>query len=321
MRHLPHHLAAEIAGGKHLERVARAAKRADARASHHLVARKGQEVDTEIRDIDHAMAHDLRAVEHEQGARIMGHLGKPLHGGHGAEHVRAPRHRDDLHLAIGEQLRVMGLIEVALGGEPSDAEVGAFGKTRLLPGNIVGVVLHKAHHDGIVWPELVRQAAGHHVQAVGRASREHHARRIGRADKAGNRLPSMLKRVGRGMRQIMHPAMHVRVARPIVLGNSGEHLFGNLRRRRVVQIHERMAVNLLFQNREILTYAFHIHVRHPFRSDAPSHAEHSSSSGVPAHGRVVLRIEKRVCELRNCLKVGRLLGREANVQRALERQG
>lgn len=135
------------------------------------------------------MAHDLRAVEHEQGARIMGHLGKPLHGGHGAEHVRAPRHRDDLHLAIGEQLRVMGLIEVALGGEPSDAEVGACGKTRLLPGNIIGVVLHKAHHDGIVGPEHVRQAAGHHVQAIGRAACKHHARRIGRADQSGQPSP------------------------------------------------------------------------------------------------------------------------------------
>ena len=211
------------------------------------------------------MAHDLRAVEHEQGARIMGHLGKPLHGGHGAEHVRASRHRDDLHLPVGEQLRIMCLIEVALGGKPGDAEVGACGKTRLLPGNVVGVVLHDAHHDGIVWPEFVRQAAGNHVQAVGRAAREHHARRIRRADEAGDRFPRTLECVSRGVRQVMHPAMHVRVACPIVLSNSGKHLFGNLRRRRVVQVHERMAVNLLSQNREILTYALHIHVRHPFR--------------------------------------------------------
>ena len=264
LRHLPHHLAAEITGGEHLERLARAAKRTDTRARHHLVAGKSQVVDAQIRDVDHAMAHDLRAVEHEQGARVMGHLGESFDGGHGAEHVRAPRHRDDLHLPIGEQLRITRLIKIALGGEPGNAEIGTRGRTRLLPGNIVGVVLHKAHHDGIVGPEHMSQAAGNHVQAVGRAAREHHARRIGRADEAGDRIPRVLKCIGRGVRQVMHPTMHVRVARPIVLRNSGKHLFGNLRRRRVVQVHERMAMNLLSQNREILAYAFHIHVRHPF---------------------------------------------------------
>ncbi len=269
-RHLVDHLAPEVARFEQLERLARAGKRTDSRARHHLVSGKRQVIDAKLRDVDHAVTHDLCAVEHEQGARGVGHLGEFPHGVHGAEHVRAAGHRDDLHPPVRQKFREPIEVDIARVGEPGHAEFGAGGKARLLPGNVVRVVLHPAHHDCVSRAKQVLKPAGYHVQAVGRTAREDDAFVLGSPDEAGHRRARLLKGVGGHMGQVVHPAVHVRVARPVVVHDDGKHLVGHLRRRRVVQVHQRVPVHLLAQNREVLPYAFHIHSRHPLRLAFPA---------------------------------------------------
>ena len=81
---------------------------------------------------------------------------------------------------------------------------------------------------------------------------------VGRIEEAADGLSRRLVRVGRASAQRMHTAMDVGVLFDVVVHERIEHRLRLLRRRGVVEIDERLAVDALPQDREIPPNGCHI---------------------------------------------------------------
>src|SRR3954454_5926688 len=84
------------------------------------------------------------------------------------------------------------------------------------------------------------------IDALSRAAREDDFLFIARVDEALHGRARFFVRVGRGLAEVMHAAMNVRILLGVVADDAIDHLPRLLRRRGVVEIDERTpAANLL----------------------------------------------------------------------------
>jgi hypothetical protein len=131
-----------------------------------------------------------------------------------------------------------------------------------LPGHDVGVVLHLGGDDLVALGEAVaRPGVGEEVEALGGGLREDDAPRAGRPDELGNLAPGTLVEDGGSLPQGVHRAVHIRVVLLVEALQLVDDLARLLRGGGVVQIGERLAVDLLVENGKVLANLSCVHGR------------------------------------------------------------
>ena len=121
-----------------------------------------------------------------------------------------------------------------------------------IPGHDVGMVLHDGEHDLVALADMrAAIGAGHEVDGLGGVAGEDDLGVGARVDEAAHRLARLLEIGGGEVAEIMQPAMDVGVFLSVGALDGVEHRFRLLRRGAVVEIDERLAVDLLREDREI----------------------------------------------------------------------
>ena len=239
--HPVHHVAPQAQGVQALERAAPAGQHARAHGAVHLVAREGQEVAVQLRQLRRAMAHGLGGVEHGERTGLRGQaeqvlIGRALARGVGAggegEHARARRQQALERLRVHAPLRI---------GQ-QDAQLCPGHARRLLPGDEVGVVFQAADDDLVAraQPGAARparpQALGHEVERLGGARGEHQCVRGSGADEALERGARRLEGVGGALAQGVYAAVDVGAVAGFEVPHGLQHAQRHVRGGGVVQV-------------------------------------------------------------------------------------
>jgi len=109
---------------------------------------------------------------------------------------------------------------------------------------------------------------GHQIDAFGGVAREDDLARRGGVDEALHRRAGVLERFGGALAEQMDAAVYVHVVLAVVGHQRVEHRTRLLRRRGVVQVHERLAVHGLPKNGKVLADAAHVEADLGRRGDA-----------------------------------------------------
>ena len=142
------------------------------------------------------------------------------------------------------------------------------------------MVLHLGDADLVTGTEVERrthgrvaEGVGHQVDGLGDVLGEDHLV-VPAADEGGDGRAGLLVGVGRLLRQRVHAAVHVAVVLLDELALGVEHLPRLVRRRRVVEVDQRLAVDLARQHGEVL--ADRLHVVREHRGHQTASAEYFS---------------------------------------------
>jgi hypothetical protein len=142
-------------------------------------------------------------------------------------------------------------IEQPIAGERDGPHSHAAIPGRHLPRNDVRVVLHVGDEDLVPRPERPAQRLGHQIDAVGGPAREDDLLAARRADEALDPVARRLVQLGGLFAERVDRAVHVGVARRVVLVHRLQHRAGLLAGGRRIQVDERMAVDRPGQDREV----------------------------------------------------------------------
>ena len=133
-----------------------------------------------------------------------------------------------------------------------DLERGARLLAQQLPRHDVRVMLERGDQDLIAGRKLrTRKALRNEIDAFGRAANEYDFLRVARIDEAPDVFACAFVGVGRALTQRMHAAMHVGVIALVVAGDRVDDRARTLARRGIVEIDERLAVDLLRKDRKV----------------------------------------------------------------------
>ena len=173
-----------------------------------------------------------------------------------------------------------------------------------LPRHQVGVVLHLADDDVVAFvQEPFAPGIGHRVERRRRPGCENDLLAAPGPDKRADALAGLLV-TGRGLfGQIMHAAVDVGVELAVEVIHRLDHAAGLLGRCAAVEINERFAIDLTFQNREIPAYACYIqhgYIFSSFSATAPTSASRTASSG---QRRTMSSTKPSICRLRACWRL------------------
>ncbi len=186
-----------------------AIERADAGRSVQFVAGNDIKIAIDVADVDIQMNGGLCAVDERRNSPRMRDPNDFLDRHHGAKHVRHLRDRDHLG-AVGQQLLefVDQEIAVVIHRRPFDDRALAF--PQKMPWNDVGVVLHDGEHDFVAGPDpLAPESLGNEVDRFGGAPREDNLIATLGVQEAGHLFTGPLVAFGRGIGEIMQPAVNV----------------------------------------------------------------------------------------------------------------
>ena len=175
------------------------------------------------------------------GAQRVGHVGDRQHPG---ALVQQAVERIQIQLALRCHLD---------GHNPGTGALGHH-----LPGHNVGVVFHVADQNLIAGFQARGQAIGHQVDGFGGASGPDDFSGAGRVQKLAHGFPGAFKRSRRTITQGMGATVHIGVHLAVIAIHGIQHGLWLLRRRAVVQIHQRLPVDLLIENREVTANGLHI---------------------------------------------------------------
>ena len=164
------------------------------------------------------------------------------------------RHVDDRHhlRALGQQLLEGVEVEGAVVVDRRPFDHRAAPLAVVMPGHDVGMVLEDGEHDLVALPDPhAAERLRDEVDPLGRGAGEDDLLARRRVDEAAHGLARVLVGLGRGIREEMQAAMHVGVFFRVGLLDAVEHGARLLRRRGVVEIDQRLAVDFPRQDREI----------------------------------------------------------------------
>ncbi len=248
---LADHLAAGEERRHRLEQRPAAPQRARPGRRQHLVAAERVEVAPDGRDVDRDVRHGLGAVDQHQRARLVGPARHVLDRVDRAQRVRHVGERDELGLELEQDVEHV-LAQDPVVGDRDELEVGVLLLGQDLPRDEVRVVLHLGQHDHVAPADvLAAPRVGDEVDRLGGVAREHDLVRVGDPDEP-RRLRARLLVLGRRpLADRVDPAMDVGVVLAVVGVHRLEDDLRLLRRRRGVQVHERVPVDLLVEDREL----------------------------------------------------------------------
>ena len=246
------HLAAAVPRWHRLENLGATVKHADAGRRTHFVTGEGEEIATHLLHIDRQMPGALRRIDEGQGAdgaRLPAKLGYRIDR---AERIRDMGESEQLHLRR-EQLRKLIERERAILAHRHEAQPRAGSFRQQLPRHEVAVMLHLGEQNHVAGAEkFSAPRLRHQVDALGRSAGENDLVRTRRAQIIGDALPRALVGLGRARAQFVQAAMHVGVVVLVIMPERIEHRARLLRRGRVVEIDQRLAMHLLVEDREVL---------------------------------------------------------------------
>ncbi len=196
--------------------------------------------------------HDaLAAVEHQLGAGVVGEFRDLAHRQDGAEHVGNVGDGDQFGLRP-DHLGEFSDVDAAVQGHGGNTQHAARQIAQQLPRHDVGMVLHRREHDLVAFlQELAAPGGGDKVDGLGGALGKDDFFDRTRIDEGAHLLARGFVSHGGRFAEVIGPAMHVGVLVAIGAADGVDHLLGLLRRRRAVEIDQRLAVDLARQDREV----------------------------------------------------------------------
>ena len=124
------------------------------------------------------------------------------------------------------------------------------------------MMLERGHDDLVPFADaLPAEGLGHEVDRLGRAADEHDLAGLGGIHERSDLLTHLLVGVGRLDRECVHAAVDVRVGPPIHVGDRLDDGLRLLSRCRVVEVDERVAVNLAGEDREAAAEGLDVEAR------------------------------------------------------------
>ena len=158
------------------------------------------------------------------------------------DHLRA--RREQLFEVVDE--------EIALVVDRRPFDHRALPLAQEVPRHDIGMVLHDGEHDLVARLDtLAAEGIGDEIDGFCGVAREDDLFLARGIEEAAHLLACVFVGFGRGVGQIMQPAMHVRVFSGVGVAQPVEHRLGLLRRGGVVEINERLAINLHGEDRKI----------------------------------------------------------------------
>ncbi len=245
------HLSTGLPGGHPLQQCGAAPQHADTGRAVELVAGEGVEVAADGLHIYLEVGHCLGAVDQGQGTDRLGGRHYLLNWIDGTEGIGDVGHAHQAgtwsqHGQIGGHVEITPLIE----GDDPDHGAGALGDQ--LPGDDVGVMLQGAEYDFIPRPQLAHPPAlGHQIDRLRGAAGPDHLVAARGIDKAGHRLAGIFEGPGGPAAQCVGGTVYVGVVGSIVVIDRIQHRLRFLGGGGVVQIDQRVAVDLLCQGRKL----------------------------------------------------------------------
>ena len=123
-----------------------------------------------------------------------------------------------------------------------------------LPRHDVGVVFQRRNQNLIAGLEArARKALRHQIHRLGRAADENDFLGVASIDEPPHGLAGAFIRIGGALAQRMNATMHVGMIVLVITADRIDHGFGPLAGRGVVQVHQRLAIDVLMQHREVAT--------------------------------------------------------------------
>ena len=142
--------------------------------------------------------------------------------------------------------------EMALVVDRRPFDDGALALAQEMPRHDIGMVLHDREHDLVAGLDaLAPERIGDEIDRLGRVARENNLFLAPGIEESGHFLARALVGLGRLVGEVMQTAMHIGVLGGVGLLDAVEHGARLLRRGGIVEIDERLAVNLHRQDRKI----------------------------------------------------------------------
>lgn len=204
------------------------------------MAGKAQEIAAKLLNVNKFMAHRLCRIAKQQRSMLMSNLGHPRNRRHCPKNVRHESNCNKGHFIAAQKSLERLKINVPLLAYGRNKKPSTRSLAKLLPRYEVRMMLKRRHRNGITGRQS-RKRGCHHIDGVGRPSREHNFLFAFRIDEARDRRTSMLKGLGRPPSKCMDPTMHVGVVLEVMIGNPIEHSTGHLGRCRIIQVHKVMS--------------------------------------------------------------------------------
>ena len=198
-----------------------------------------------------AVGQSLGAVDDHAGIYGVRPFGQLRNGVYGSERIRYVVECQQLRLGVNQALGLVK-IQASVGQNRNVAQRRPRVLGQHLPRNQVAVVLQLAHHDLVARAKQAAEPVRHQIDRTRRARRINDF-----VLKLGVHQPLQLaarrlKGICRTLAQRMHPAVHVAVDLPVVVHDRIDHRLRLLCRRRIIQIHQRLAVHLLVEDGKFL---------------------------------------------------------------------
>ena len=225
----------------------------------------------------------LRSIDQHRHATAMRRRNHLLDGIDRPEHVRQMDDRDQPRVGPEKPLVLLEL-QRPIVRDRNHPQRRALFLTHHLPGHDVGVVLHGGDHHLVSRAETCTpERLGHQIDAFGGVAREDDFARRDGVDEALHRRAGVLERLGGALAEQVDAAVDVRIVLAVVDHQRVKHRTRLLRRRGVVQVHERLAVHGLPKNGKVLADPAHVEAGLGRRGDAGD-VGHCCSAGPPAAG-------------------------------------
>ncbi len=168
------------------------------------------------------------------------------------ERVRDEAGRDDPDVPLARDRVEAGEVELAVLVERQEAQLGARLPRDVLPRDEVRVVLELGDDDEVARLEVPEPPrVRDEVDRLGRVADEDDLARRRRVEEGARALARVLEALGRALGELVDAAMDVRVRRLVEVVHRLEHLARLLRARGRIEEGERLAVELLLEDREI----------------------------------------------------------------------
>ena len=262
---LADHLAAGQERRHRLEQLAPRPQRARAHRAEHLVAAEHVEVGTERLDVDRHVRHGLGAIDQDERAGRVGHLDHLADRVDRAQRVRHVGERDQLRLEPQQHLEDVEAKDPVI-GDRDELEVAVALLDEELPRDEVGVVLHLGQDDGVAAVDVApAPRIGDEVDRLGRVAGEDDLVAVGRVDEPRDLDPGRLVCGGRLLADRVDAAMDVGVVLAVVVRDGIDDDLRLLARRRRVEVDQRVAVDLLGEDREVGSERVRVERRGPAR--------------------------------------------------------
>ena len=211
----------------------------------------GVEIATHRLHIHRHMHRALAAIDTDRNPPLPRRAADRGHIHHRAGDVRHLRNRHKPRPwpdGVDHRLRVQHAVLVAV--HPFQHHALPFAQK--VPGHDVGVMLHHRQDDLI--PRLKARRGpgiGHKVQPLGRAGGEHDLLGVAGVEEAGNDAAHAFILFGRKVRKVVQATVNIGIFHRIGLVHRLNHHLRLLRAGAVVQIDQRLAIDLPRQDREI----------------------------------------------------------------------